>query len=304
MNVKVNLSTAANQFNTHTQPTAAKSKQDGSFLNVGDETTKVGKQDMGTFTERLAEAFKTDNAEVIRALDELSDSDKMEIAMRSYLQMQGRVHSAKSKEESDIRQFSALKEEKAYYSDMLEEAKENGTAEIKDDKDAKYMFSDRKAGEKLSTRDIEKALEDVQGRIDNFLYPYGRNEDGTAISTPENERMTRDYIAYASVFKEITGLDAKCLDPGDSLLLTKPDRNEDNFIEKARENIDSLNTMSKDLRDLMKKYRDEQEIEIGGGDLSEEARTRMEAFDYVREQFVYGNQSAELGTLGILNTQA
>ncbi|MBP3858038.1 MAG: hypothetical protein IK990_20740, partial [Ruminiclostridium sp.] len=109
MNVKVNLSTAANQYNTPTQPIGAKSKQDGSFLNVGDETTKVGKQDMGTFTERLAEAFKTDNAEVIRALDELSDSDKMEIAMRSYLQMQGRVHSAKSKEESDIRQFSALK---------------------------------------------------------------------------------------------------------------------------------------------------------------------------------------------------
>ena len=54
----------------------------------------------------------------------------------------------------------------------------------------------------------------------------------------------------------------------------------------------------------MKKYRDEQEIEIGGGDLSEEERTRMEAFDYVREQFVYGNQSAELHTLGILNTQA
>jgi hypothetical protein len=304
MNVKVNLATAANQYNTPTQPIGAKSKQDGSFLNVGDETTKVGKQDMGTFTERLAEAFKNDNADVIRSLNELSDNDKMEIAMRSYLQMQGRIYSIKNKEEEDIRKFSSLKEEKAYYSDMLEEAKENGTAEIKDDKDARFAFADKKAGEKLSTRDIEKALEDVQERIDGFLYPYGRNEDGTGMSNPENERVTRDYIAYASVFQEITGLDADCLHPGDSLMLSKTDRNEDNFIEKARENIDGLNTMSKDLRDLLKKYKNEQEIEIGGGDLSEEARTRMEAFDYVREQFVYGNQKDELKTLGILDVKA
>ena len=124
------------------------------------------------------------------------------------------------------------------------------------------------------------------------------------MSNPENERVTRDYIAYASVFQEITGLDANCLHPGDSLMLSKTDRNEDNFIEKARENIDGLNTMSKDLRDLMKKYRDEQEIEIGGGNLSEEARTRMEAFDYVREQFVYGDQKTELKTLGILDVKA
>ena len=304
MNVKVNLNIAANQYNTPTQPMGAKSKETGAFLNAGDETTKVGKQDMGTFTERLAEAFKTDNAEIIRALDELSDNDKMEIAMRSYLQMQGRIYSAKSKEESDIKKFGSLKEEKAYYADMLEEAKENGTAEIKEEKDARFAFSDKKAGDTVSTRDIEKALEDVQGRIDSFLYPNGRNEDGTGMSNPENERVTRDYIAYASVFQEITGLDADCLHPGDSLMLSKTDRNEDNFIEKARENIDGLNTMSKDLRDLLKKYKNEQEIEIGGGDLSEEARTRMEAFDYVREQFVYGDQKTELKTLGILDVKA
>lgn len=128
MNVKVNLNTAANQYNTPTQPMGAKSKETGAFLNAGDETSRVGKQDMGTFTERLAEAFKTDNAEIIRVLDELSDNDKMEIAMRSYLQMQGRIYSAKSEEESDIKKFGSMKEEKAYYADMLEEAKENGTA--------------------------------------------------------------------------------------------------------------------------------------------------------------------------------
>ena len=304
MNVKVNLNTAANQYNTPTQPMGAKSKETGAFLNAGDETSRVGKQDMGTFTERLAEAFKTDNAEVIRALDELSDSDKMEIAMRSYLQMQGRIYSAKSKEESDIKKFGSLKEEKAYYADMLEEAKENGTAEINDEKNARFAFSDKKAGDTVSTRDIEKALEDVQGRIDSFLYPNGRNEDGSAISSRDNEMMTRDYIAYASAFKEVTGLEADCLDPGESLYLYKTDRNEDNFIEKARENIDGLNTMSKDLRDLLKKYKNEQEIEIGGGDLSEEARTRMEAFDYVREQFVCGDQKTELKTLGILDVKA
>lgn len=304
MNLSVNLSPAANQFNTPTQPIGARSKQSGAFLNVGGETTRVGNEDMGTFTERLAEAFKNDNAEVIRALDGLSDSDKMEIVMRSYLQMQGRIQSVKSKEESDIKAFGALKEEKAYYTDMLEKSKESGIAEIADDKDARFAFSDMKAGDKLSTRDIEKALDDVQERIDNFLYPYGKNEDGTGQSHRENERVTRDYIAYASVFQEITGLDADCLHPGDKLFLNKTDRTEENFIEKARENIDSLNGMSKDLRDLLKKYREEQDTEMGGGDLSEEARTRMEAFDYIREQFVYGNQVQEPKTLGILNVQA
>jgi hypothetical protein len=304
MNFKVDLAAAANQYNTPSRPMGAKSKETGAFLNVGDDTSRVGKQDMGTFTERLAEAFKSDNAEIIRALDELSESDKMEIAMRSYLQMQGRIYSAKNKEESDIKKFSSLKEEKSYYTDMLEKAQENGTAEIKDEKDARFAFSDKKAGEKVSTQDIEKALEDVQGRIDNFLYPYGRNEDGSAMSSRDNELMTRDYIAYASAFKEVTGLDADCLDPGDSLYLNKLDRNEDNFIEKARANINALDTMSNSLRDLMKQYRDEQETEIGGGDLSEEARTRMEAFDYVREQFVYGDQKTELKTLGILDVKA
>lgn len=304
MNLKVNLTPAANQFNTSEPPIGSKSKPSGAFLNVGDEKSKVGKQDLGTFTERLAEAFKNDNAEVIRALDELSESDKMEIATRSYLQMQGRIYSVRNKEEDDIKKIGGLKEEKAYYNELLEEAKNNGTAKIRNDKRDHFGFGDKAAGESVSTRDIEKALDDVQERIDEFIYPYGRDENGMGLTNSENERMTRDYIAYGSVFQEITGLDASCLHPGDSLLLNKTDRTEENFIEKARENIDTLNGMSNDLRDLMKRYRDEQEEEIGGGNLSEEARVRMEAFDYVREQFVYGDQKTELRTLGILNTQA
>ena len=304
MNVKVNYSPAANQFNTPVKSAAAKSKPDGSFLNVGDQTTRVGKQDMDTFTERLAEAFRTDNAEVIRALDELSASDKMEIAMRSYLQMQGRVLSAKSKEESDIKEFNALEGEKAYYKGLLEDAKSTGLAKIGDDRYNHGVFSDLKPGDNVTSRDIEGALEDVQGRIDKFLYPKGKYEDGTAVPVFENERMTREYIGYAEAFREVTGYEADCLDPGDSLLLHKPDRTEENFLAKAHENIDTLNTMSKELGELIKRYRDEQETEIGGGDLSEEARTRMEAFSYVLNQFTLGDQSAELKTLGILNTQA
>lgn len=303
MEVKVDLSAAANIYNTKKQPMNAKSKPDGSFLNVGDETTRVGK-DLESFTDRLAEAFKTDNADIIRALDGLSEQDKMEIAMRSYFQMQGRVMSIQSKEEADIKAFGALKDEKAYYSSLMEEAEKNGTAKLSGDKRGSYAFADKAVGTELTKDDIGKALDDVQERIDKFLYPYGKNEDGTAISDPNNERITRDYIAYAAVFEEVTGLKADCLDPGDSLLLHKLDRTEDNFIEKARENISDLKGMSKDLRDLMKRYKEEQSEEIGGGDLSEEARARMEAFDYVREQFIGGGNDIELKTLGILNTQA
>ena len=304
MNVKVNLSPAANQFNTPTQPLASKSKQNGSFLNVGDETTKVGKEDMGTFAERLAESFKTDNAEIIRALDELSAQDKMEIAMRSYLQMQGRIISVSGKEESDIRKFRDLESEKAYYNRLLDESKDKGYAEIGEDQYNHYRFSDDAPGSRVSTRDIEEALDDVQGRIDDMIDPTRTFGGDRKLFDLANQQITKDYIAYGEAFKEVTGLEGDCLDPGDSLMWHKLDRTEDNFIEKAYENLDKLKGMSKDLYELMKKYKDEQVTEIGGGDLSEEARTRMEAFDYVREQFVYGNRETEIKTLGLLNTQA
>ncbi|MBQ9383502.1 MAG: hypothetical protein IJT87_04645 [Ruminiclostridium sp.] len=304
-NIVTSLKSAGNQFNTKAVGggSSVLSAAKGAYLNAGDDTSKVAENDIDSFTERLANAFKTDNADVIRALDGLSEADKADIAARSYLQMQGRIISARNKEEQDIKDFRELEEEKYRYKDMLEEAKENGgCAKVKGDKDKRWLFGDREEGSTVTSKEIEDALDDVQSRIDRFLAPYGRNEDGSAISDPDNEVVTRDYIAYAAVFEEMTGL--KTPDPGDSLLLHKLDRDESNFVERAQDNINKLNKLSNDLNAQWKKYKDALKGKVGVGDLSEEARARLEAFEFIREKFASGTGTVTVSTLGLLDAQA
>ena len=305
MKIIQSLEAARNHFNTAPVGggTAKASAVNGAYLNAGEETSKVSGSDLDSFTERLANAFKTDNADIIRALDGLSETDKADIAARSYLQMQGRIISIRNKEEQDIKDFRELEDEKYNYKNMLEEAKESGGyIKVQKDSEKKWLFGDKEVGDTISVSEIEKALDDVQTRIDNFLAPYGRNEDGSAISSSGNEGVTRDYIAYAAVFEEMTGL--KAPDPGDSLLLHKLDRTEDDFVSKAQDNISKLNKLSKDLNSQWKRYRETNEEIVGNADLSEEARARLEAFEFIREQFAAGNDSGSLNSLGLLNTQA
>ena len=304
-NIVSSLRSAGNQFNSKAVGggSSVLSAAKGAYLNAGEKTSKVSENNIDSFTERLANAFKNDNADVIRALDGLSESDKADIAARSYLQMQGRIISIRNKEEQDIKTFRGLEDEKYHYKDMLERSEENGGfITVQGDSDKKWLFADKKNGDIISSGDISKALDDVQSRIDSFLAPYGRNEDGSAISSQDNEGFTRDYIAYAAVFEEMTGL--KTPDPGDSLLLNKLDRTEDDFVSKAQDNISKLNKLSDDLNSQWKKYKDTLKGEVGIGDLSEEARARLEAFEFIREKFASGTGVITVSTLGLLDAQA
>lgn len=300
MNVKVNLEPAANRFNTNPENIGAK-KSKTAFLNAGDSTSEIAVDNRDSFTQRLAESFKNDNSELIRGLDQLSDSEKAELVMNSYLQMQGRLMSAVKNEEDDIKAFTALKNEKDYYNGLLNEAKENGTAKIEN---GKYGFADLADGTDVTERSIDKQLEDVQERIDKFIYPYGRDENGNAINGPGNDSALANYRKYADIFEEITGLTGDCLNPGDELLRHKLDRDENNFLQKANESITTLKKFSNQLNNMKKEFFGESEIEIGGGKLSEEDRTRMEAFEFVRDNFINGGNSDGIEQIMYLDTKA
>lgn len=270
--------------NNAAEMAAHKAKEQAKYLNAGGETTEITKSigSSDAFSQKLSDVFRRENSDLIHGLSELSDEDKMEIAMNSYLQMQGRVHQAINREEADIRTFNSIADEKARISSMLETAKQNGGGINTPD------------GGELTTEDIEKQLGDVQKKMDKFLAPYGRDEDGNARTTAFNESIKKDFAAYASVFSEVTGITGDALDATAELTLHKTDRDESNFVQKAQESIDALKEQSKGLssmkKDLLASVGEDPEAER----LSEEAMVKLAVFEFFREKFAYGGDQEQL----------
>ena len=283
---------------TAAEMTAHKAKDQARYLNAGGETTEIAKTlgNNDAFSQKLADVFKRENSDLIQGLSELSDADKMEIAMNSYFQMQGRVVQAINREENDLKTFGSLEDEKARITSMLETAAAKGGGIDTDD------------GGELTTEDISKQLDDVQSRIDAFLAPYGKDEEGNARSSAFNESVKKDFAAYASVFEGVTGLHSDALDAADDLTLHKTDRDESNYVRKAQESINSLKEQSKGLsslkKDLLASFGEDPETER----MSEEAMVKLAVFEFFREKFSYGGTQEELEeqikSMTLLDTRA
>ncbi len=264
--------------------TAHKAKEQARYLNAGGETTEITRISAGNdaFSQKLADVFKRENSDLIQGLSELSDEDRMEIAMNSYFQMQGRVYQAINREEADLKTFSSLSDEKARISSMLEKAQANGGG------------IDTSDGVELTTEDISKQLDDVQSRMDVFLAPYGRDGEGAAKSSAFNESVRKDFAAYASVFEGVTGLRSEALDATADLTLHKTDRDESNYAQKAQASINALKEQSEGLsslkKDLLSSFGKDPETER----LSDEAMVKLAVFEFFREKFSYGGTQEEL----------
>lgn len=284
--------------NTAAEMAAHKAKEQAKYLNAGGTTSEVKSTMPGAndaFSQKLSDVFRREHSDLIHGLSELSDEDRMEIAMNSYFQMQGRVVQAMRREEADIRTFNAISDEKASVTALLEQAREKGGLENSD-------------GSETTIEELEQRLGKVQEKMDAFMAPYGRDENGSAKSNALNDSVKKDFAAYASVFSEVTGMSSDALEATDALDMHKTDRDESNFIQKANESLSELKKQSEGLsglkKDLLTAMGEEPESER----MSEEAMVKLAVFEFFREQFSYGGSQKELEeslkSMNLLNTTA
>lgn len=276
-----------------------KAKEQTKYLNAGGSTSEVKSRMIAqndAFSQKLSDVFRREHSDLIHGLSELSDEDRKEIAMNSYFQMQGRVVQAVRREENDIRTFSSIADEKAGITALLEKAKANGGG------------LDNPDGSETTTEELEKKLENTQAKMDAFLAPYGRDEEGKTKTNALNESVRKDFAAYASVFAGVTGLSSDALEASEALTVHKTDRDESNFIQKANESIGALKKQSDGLtalkRDFLGSIGEDPETER----MSEEAMVKLAVFEFFREKFAYGGDQEELEetlkSMSLLNTTA
>ncbi len=138
--------------------------------------------------------------------------------------------------------FSSLKEQKAYYTDLLEKGgaiSEQG---------GKYEFFGEKEGTFVNREDIEEALSKVQGYINNYLV----EPDEKTSSLEMNEKL---FKSSAAVFSAATGINDDALSlEDDSFKKVKGGLTEENYLERITNDINSIKDRSKRITGIMTEY--------------------------------------------------
>lgn len=191
--------------------------------------------------ENIAERFRSNNADLLRSIERMSDKEKFDVAVYQYKHMQELCYRAVSREENSINEFSDLKAEKAYYTELLNT---DGDIRITD---GRYAFALVENGTLVSKDDVISALSKVQGTIDRRVSPN---------DNPLNDIFKGIFNGAARMFEAATGITSPFLnvDGDNSFLSHKADRTEENFIEKAKETIRSVTYRSKGMEAMMKEY--------------------------------------------------
>lgn len=191
--------------------------------------------------ENPSERFRNSNQDLFRKIERLSDKEKFEGAISQYEQMQKMCYMTVRREENGIKAFTDLKAEKAYYTELLNT---DGDIRITD---GKYAFALVENGTLVSKDDVMSALSKVQGTIDRMVSPD---------DNPLNHMVKAVFNGAARMFEACTGISSPFLnvDGDNSFASNKTDRTEENFIEKAKETIQSVTYRSEGLHDMMKEY--------------------------------------------------
>ena len=275
-----------------------KAKEQAKYLNAGGSTSEVRSTMLAqndAFSQKLSDVFRREHSDLIHGLSELSDADRKEIAMNSYFQMQGRVVQAIRREENDIRTFNSISAEKAGISALLEKAEASGGIDGAD-------------GSETTTEELKDRLAKVQEKMDAFLAPYGRNEDGSAKTNAFNDSVKKDFAAYASVFAGVTGLSSDALEASSALTVHKTDRDESSYLQKANESLNELKKQSDGLTSLKKDFLGSIGEDPESERMSEEAMVKLAVFEFFRETFAYGGDQKQLEetlkSMSLLNTTA
>lgn len=212
---------------------AASSKPAGRF----DTFTLVG-------TNKPDEAKKLsfDKAELIRNLESLSEEEKAEVAVGSYISMQKCCKSAISHYETDIYSFKSFQEEKAYYNELKSQG---GTVS---GEGGKYAFAAVGAGSTIDEKEIDAILSQVQERINRFIM-------APTEETARYELTDKIFRSASQAFSAVTGISDDALNlEDDSLCKVREGLTEENYLEKANEAINSIKERSKQLTKVMNDY--------------------------------------------------
>ena len=275
-----------------------KAKEQAKYLNAGGSTSEVRSTMLAqndAFSQKLSDVFRREHSDLIHGLSELSDADRKEIAMNSYFQMQGRVVQAIRREENDIRTVNSISAERAGISALLEKAEASGGIDGAD-------------GSETTTEELKDRLAKVQEKMDAFLAPYGRNEDGSAKTNAFNDSVKKDFAAYASVFAGVTGLSSDALEASSALTVHKTDRDESSYLQKANESLNELKKQSDGLTSLKKDFLGSIGEDPESERMSEEAMVKLAVFEFFRETFAYGGDQKQLEetlkSMSLLNTTA
>lgn len=198
-----------------------------------------------------AEGLSADNAKLIRGLSSLSalsKEEKADAVYDSYMGMQNCLRDALSGFEIKRSCFAYLKEQKAYYTNLME----NGGS-ISEER-GKYKFFGKTQGDAVSMEDIESALSEVQGRINNYLPDKWLNKpDEVFLAFSDLDH--RLFKEEAAVFSALTGITDDALTVNDeSLLRIKSGLTEDNYLSRMDSDINSIKDRIKQITDIMVDY--------------------------------------------------
>lgn len=212
------------------------------------ENVKENRRRFDTFTminadnHKTAKGLSSEKAELIRNLDNLSEEEKAEVAVASYIDMQKCCKSALDRYETDIYSFKSLQEKKAYYTEL----KSQGG--VISEEGGKYGFAAASAGSSIDEKEIDAALSEVQGRLDSLMM-------SPTEETAKNELNDKIFRNAASAFAKATGISDDALNlEDDSLCKVKEGLTEENYLEKMSEAVNSIKNRSQQLTNVMNDY--------------------------------------------------
>ncbi len=207
--------------------------------------------DLSTIFEKYAKADDKTKAEITQMLAEANKTevDKASSVSAIHSEMQKILRLQINGEKQDIERFNSYCDERAYYEKLLES---DGEIIIPE---GKYDFGHFEAGETVSREAVEDALADVQKLIDKLVAdePYEVSENRPAFF---EDIMCKVYNQYADALSSITGIRSAYLNEADesSPLFDRSGRTEENFVQKATERIEYIESHSRGLRDTVEQY--------------------------------------------------
>ena len=153
-------------------------------------------------------------------------------------------------------QFAQCTEEKAYYQSLLNEADRTAKSDPVPPTQDYFEYKCPDGGE-IDREKVEKALANVQSRIDNFI-----NNNSDLVRKPERnmEIYNQCASAFANAF-DVDGSDVILDEEDNNKLFGEIKADEESFLQKCKDKMQDLrdryNSLDKLMEDSIKKMRSE-----------------------------------------------
>ncbi|MCM1487951.1 MAG: hypothetical protein NC203_06270 [Firmicutes bacterium] len=226
---------------------ADQSRRFDTFTMIGTEKSEK--------SEKPAENLSAAKEKLIRDLSTVSDEDKADIALGSYLDMIISLDSSKAYAQKHVNMYNRFKDQLAYYTELEQKG---GVIEGK----GRYAFEEMKEGDIVSLDRISAGLAKAQDGLDRLcggVYDSSPNVqhayEDEVLSYKFHQLNEKIFASSAAVFSAVTGQSGSVLEveKGD-LIFDKSGINEENLFEKANAYIEDIENRKKAVTDMWTKY--------------------------------------------------